>query len=1340
MSTKGRWFSRLFLFHKNSIDFVLPRAVICLLPQLLLLAVSSYQLPAQTATPVNVATWRYDLTHQGKNTQETLLTPANVVSGSFGKLFSLAVDGHVYAQPLYVNGLTMGDGKVHNVIFVATEHDSIYAFDADTNGGANTLPLWEVSLLSPSHGAGPTGVTTVPSSDLGTNDLVPEIGITGTPAINLATQTMYVVSATKENGVYFQRLHAINLITGAEQPNSPVVIQGSVPGTGKGSSGGMLSFSPEWSMNRGALDYYNGYIYIPFGSHGDNGPWHGWVYAYNAATLAQTGLICMSPNAIGNGVWGAGAGLPIDQGPVFDRIFLPTGNGTYSGYPPITSGSNFGDSIVTLSLANGGLTAVDAFTVFNQASLSAADLDQGSGGLLMPPDQPGSYPHILIQAGKEGRILVLNRDNLGGYVPGGTYNTNALQDLPNAVGGMWSTPAYWNGNVYFWGSSDRAKMFQLNGGMLMTSPSSTSTIKSSFPSPSFVISSNGTQNGIAWATRADQYNTNGSEILYAFDATDLSKILYESDSAPRDDAGPANKFVVPVITNGKVYLGAAYQVDVYGLLGEEPVAGAPVMNPDGGSFINSVQVTLSSSTPTANIYYTLDGSVPTPANTLYVSPIILNSGTTVRAIASAPGYLQSAVTTAFFQDGNQAPPVTVSPAAGTYNTLQQVVLSDSDPLATIFYTLDGSTPTAASTTYTKPITVAASTVIKAIVIDPNLAQASNITNAPYVISPSGTFINFGNGFSSVTGMKLNGFANNNDDSRLQLTTGATNQAGSAFYTQAVNIQAFTTNFTFQLSNAIADGFTFTIQNVGPSALGQSGAALGYSSTSRGAITSSVAVKFDIHNNAGEGSDSTGVYTAGAMPTVPAVNLTPSGIILASGDTIQAAITYDGTTLTLTLNDVVVGKTFTYSTPINIPQIVGGNTAYVGFTGGSGGSGASQKIITWTYAAQTAANATAPPLFSIPAGVYSAPQSVALASPTQGAAVYYTTNGTTPTTASTLYTGPVTVGYGNTTLQAIAVAPGLNPSSVSSETFLIIQPVTPTPTLSPAGGTYGTGLTVTIADSDTSAVLYYTLDGSQPSVASTVYSGPIPVSASAVVNAVAIDPAMVPSTVVSATYIVSSGAPGTIDFGNGFSSTIGLGLNGSSAVTNNLLQLTSTVNQAGSAFWKSPVNIQSFTSSVSFQLVKAIADGFTFTIQNFGPTAMGVGGSSLGYGSTNVKSGLTTSSLALKFDIHNNAGEGNNSTGIYTNAAIPTVPAVTIPATSVILSSGDIIQALLTYNGITLTLTLTDTVTNKTFTQAFTVNIPQIVGGTTAYVGFTGGTGGSGATQNILSWTFGSTPP
>jgi hypothetical protein len=1458
---------------------------------------------AQTAAPVDVTTWRYDTTHAGQNTQELALTPSNVNPASFGKLFSLSVDGYVYAQPLYVNGLTMKDGLVHNVLFVATQHDSLYAFDADTNGGANAQPLWQASMTSPAYGAA-AGATTVPNSDVGTADIVPEIGIVGTPAINLATNTLYVVSKTKENGAYVQRLHAINLITGAEQPNSPTAIQATVAGTGNGSSGGQLAFSPLWQMNRGALDYYNGHVYIPFGSHGDNGPWHGWVIAYDATTLAQTAVLCLSANGTGNGIWAAGGGMPIDSGGTAGRLYLSTGNGTYSAYPPLSTSTGFGDSLVQLDLANGGLTPSDAFTPFNQAALSSADTDQGSGGILLPPDQQGSFPHILIQVGKEGRILVLNREKMGGYLPGGTYNANILQDIDGQTNGLWSTPAYWNGNVYMWAKGDTAKQFTLNNGVLGTTRSSASTVTSAFPGASFVVSSDGVQNGIAWAVKTDAYTTNGSEVLYAFDANNLATLLYESDTNSRDDAGPANKFVVPVVTNGKVYIGAAYQVDIYGLLAGAPVAATPVITPNGGDFAAAQSVTLTSATSSASLYYTLDGSTPTSISQAYTGPFTLQANTVLRAIASASGYLQSAVGTASFSFGQQTPAVTFLPAGGTYNIKQQVTLAETDSSAVVYYTLDGSTPTTSSTRYTGPITVSSTATINALAMDPALL-ASNVSSAAYVIEPGAASINYGSGFASVQGLTLNGSTVNSDDSRLQLTNGGLYQAGSMFYSQPVNVQTFTTDFAFQLSSAQADGFTFTIQNMGSTALGSSGGYLGYAGQAPNpGITNSVAVKFDIYNNSGEGTDSTGVYTNGAMPTVPAVNIASSGIQLNSGDSIRAHLTYDGTNLSMTLTDSVTNKTFTLTQAINIPQVVGSNTAYVGFTGGTGGLTASQKILTWTYASQPLASATAAPVFSPTAGsyqatqtvsltsstpgavihfttdsttptanstVYTAPilvgsgtttvqaiatatgfsqsavstatyvitpvvtaaptfgpaagsyttaqtvtladstkgavihyttngttptatsptytapisvgtgtttvqaiatatgysqsavstatyvitagaaaaptfgpaagsyttaQTVTLADSTKGAVIHYTTNGTTPTPTSPTYTAPISVGTGTTTVQAIATATGYSQSSVSTSTYVVTPPPAAAPTFSPAAGTYTTAQTVTLADNTPGATIYYTTNGTTPTTASPVYTAPLQVAATETISAIAVSSGAQPSTVVTSTYTIPNG----INYGNGFSSAQGLTLNGSTALSNGVLQITNGgLNQAGSVFSSQPLNIQAFTTDFTFQLSSAKAEGFTFTIQNTGPKALGSSGAYLGYAGLSPNPGITKS-IAIKFDFYSDAGEGTDSTGIYVNGAMPTTPAVSLASTGIQLDSGDAMHAHFTYDGTTFSMTLTDTVTGKSASITQSGNIAQIVGANTAYIGFTGSTGSLSAIQKLLTWTFTSGAP
>ena len=816
---------------------------------------------------VSVTTWRYDTFRTGQNLSETLLTPARVNSATFGKLFSYSVDGYVYAQPLYLATPS------RNLVFVATEHDSVYAFDGDRN-----QQVWKANLLDAAHGVVHSAAP-VSSTLVGANDIVPEIGITGTPVIDPVADTLYVVAKSYESGAYVNRLHALNVTTGAERPSSPIVIRGSVPGAGVGTTGGMVSFNPQWELNRAGLLLYNNTVYVAFASHGDNGPYHGWVFAYDADSLQQTGIFNTSPNGKGNGVWGSGAGLAADTVNGVPRMFFATGNfiGSGPGGPdptiPYTNTQNYSNAIVRLDLSNGGLRVVDEWTPFDQAKLSAGDSDQTSGGVLILPDQPGAHPHELIQVGKNGRIEVLDREDLGGF---NTYN-NVVQEISGQIGGLWGTPAYWNGNVYFWGIDDYLKQFELTAGQLSAIPKATGPVHSFYPGASPVVSSNGASGGIVWALRTDAYVDGRREVLYAFDANNVASQLYSSaEMGARDVAGKAVKFVVPIVANGKVYIGAQGEVDVYGLL-----AGAP-------------------------------------------------------AVAPAPG---------------------VSPAPGVYSTAQNVTLSDSLSGATLYYTTDGTSPTKASKRYTGPIAVSSTTTISAIAVASGYVD-SPIMSATYTIGVAAG-INFSNGFSSAAGLSLNGSAVNTDDSRLQLTTGTAYQAGSVFWTTPVDVQNFVTDFTFQLSGTppIADGITFAIQSNSPTALGATGGALGFGPGSRSGIPNSVAIKFDVFSNSGEGSNSTGLYTNGAAPIQPSLNLAGTGIVLGSGDTISCHLVYDGTTLSLTLTDPVSGGSYSHSFAVNIPQAVHSTTAYVGFTGGTGGLTASQKILTWTFASRAPAAAS-----------------------------------------------------------------------------------------------------------------------------------------------------------------------------------------------------------------------------------------------------------------------------------------------------------------------------------------------------------------------------------------------
>ena len=1078
-------------------------------------------LPASAQT--SILTQHYDNSRTGQNTAETMLTTSNVNSSAFGKLFWIPVDGYVYAQPLYVPGVTIPGKGIHNVLYIATEHDSLYAVDAD-----NGAPLWSVSYLI-------NGATTLLTSDVGgTQDINPEMGITGTPTIDPLTNTLYVVVNTKEGTNIVYRLHAVDITTGAEKFGGPMLMTASVPGSAPDGNGSTVPFNPQWANQRPGLLLLNGFLYIGFGSHGDNGPWHGWVLAYNATTLQQTGAWCTSPNGKGNGIWGAGSGLTADAA---GNIYVATGNGddtVATPAPPPSTTIDYGDSIVKLGVTNGIPVPVDYFTPWNQASLSSGDTDLGSGGVIALPNQPGPFPHILIQAGKQGEIYVVNRDQLTSdgshYCNGCTSDPEIIQPLAGATGGLWSMPAYWNGQIYMWGNAGHLVAYSLTNGMLSQSPTSSSAESSNFPGSTPVVSSSGTTNGIVWAVESDAYTTSGPAILRAYTATNVSNLLYASNlTAGRDTLGNAVKFVVPVVTNGKVYVGAQKEVDVFGLTAGWPQTVAPAFNPLAGSYATGVQVAISSTTANATIFYTTDGSTPTGTSTLYTGPISVNATTTFNAVAIANGFLQSTVASATFTIGSATAPPDFSPAGGTYSSSQTVQLSDTTPNPTIYYTTDGSQPTHASPQYTTPIAVTSTSTIKAIASSSGLND-SPVSTATYTINPNATVINFGMGFSTPTGMQRNG-STDLDDSRLQLTNGGQSEAGSAFFTTPVNISNFTTDFTFQLSNAQADGMTFTIQNssAGPAALGPAGGGLGYGPDAPGGtpgISNSIAVKFDLYSNDGEGDDSTGLYTNGASPTVPATNMTSSGVILNNGDTMSVHITYDGATLSMTITDFSVNATFSTSWPINIPQTIGGNNAFVGFTAGTGGLTASQKIETWTFASTPSGTTQVQaPLITPGSESFSGTASVSITDATGGSAIYYTTDGSAPVPGqgTTKQYGTAFTLSSTTTVNAMATAPGDANSAAATATYTLVptQPA-PTPIITPKGGKISTTQPISITDASTGAAIFFTIDGSTPSpgVGTTQQFGlPFTLPASATVKAIATASGFATSAVSAQTFTV-----------------------------------------------------------------------------------------------------------------------------------------------------------------------------------------------------------------------------
>ncbi len=504
-----------------------------------------------SSSGTDVTTYHNDVARTGQNTTETKLTQANVNSATFGLLHNLSVDGRVDAEPLYLSQLSIS-GVAHNVVFVMTEHDSAYAFDADTG-----TKLWQVSLL----GAGETT-----SDDRGCGQVSPEIGITSTPVIDRkagAHGILYAVAMSKNSTTYFQRLHALDITTGAEVNGGPVTVQATYPGTGDNSSGGIVTFDPKQYKERAGLLLLNGAIYTSWASHCDFDPYTAWVMAYNPATLAQTVVLNLTPNGTRGSIWQSGGGLAADpQG----NIYALMANGTFdttldsNGFP---NKQDYGNAFVKMSTAGGTLKVADYFNMSTTVSESGADTDLGSGGPMVLPDSSYGTANTLnlaVGAGKDGNIYVVNRNNMGKFSPNAN---NVYQELAGAVrNGVWGVPAYFNSMVYYCDVNGTLKSFSIVTGKLSTTPVHTGA---SFTYPGVLpsVSANGTSSGIVWAIE----NT-GTAVLHAYAANDLTQELYNSNQAAssRDHFGTGNKFITPMIADGKVFAATTNSVAVFGLL------------------------------------------------------------------------------------------------------------------------------------------------------------------------------------------------------------------------------------------------------------------------------------------------------------------------------------------------------------------------------------------------------------------------------------------------------------------------------------------------------------------------------------------------------------------------------------------------------------------------------------------------------------------------------------------------------------------------------------------------------------------------------------------------------
>jgi len=509
--------------------------------------------PPPPAGSTDVVTYHNDNARTGQNLNETTLTTSNVNSGTFGKLFTIPADGKVNAEPLYLSNLTINQAA-HNVLFVASEHGTVYAFDADTG-----TMLWQVSTLQ-------SGETT--SDDHGCGQISPEIGITSTPVIDRSAGThgtIYVVAMSKDgSGGYHQRLHALDVTTGAEEFGGPKEIVATFPGSGDNSSNGTVTFDPSQYAQRSGLLLLNGVIYTAWTSHCDARPYTGWIISYDQKTLAQVSVLNLTPNGNEGAIWMSGAGPAADSN---GNIFVLDANGSFdstldaNGFP---SQGDYGNAFLKISTTSNQLAVADYFEMSNQAQENGSDQDLGSGGALVLPDlkdNAGTTWHLAVGAGKDGNIYVVNRDAMGKF----SANTNNIhQELAGALaGGIWSMPAYFNNTVYYGAVGNNIRAFAISNAQLRSSPVSQTSTAFTYPGATPSISANGTGNAILWATE----NTSPA-VLHAYDATNLTRELYNSNQASngRDQLASGNKFITPMIVNGKVYVGTTTGVGVFGLL------------------------------------------------------------------------------------------------------------------------------------------------------------------------------------------------------------------------------------------------------------------------------------------------------------------------------------------------------------------------------------------------------------------------------------------------------------------------------------------------------------------------------------------------------------------------------------------------------------------------------------------------------------------------------------------------------------------------------------------------------------------------------------------------------
>ena len=642
-----------------------------------------------TRASVAVLTQHNNLAHTGANLEETVLTVANVNTNQFGLLGTRAVDDQIYAQPLVMTNVTIPGKGVHNIVIVATVNDSVYAFDADDL--TVTAPYWTASFINPPNIVAPanTDLSALGACGGSYQDFTGNIGIVGTPVIDPVAGTIYMVARTKEFGSTFvQRLHALDVRTGQERTNSPMVIAATYPGNGDGSVNGVITFDPTLQNQRPGLSLIKGVVYIAWASHCDLGPYHGWVMGYDATNLTQVVVYNDTPNGGNGGIWMSGAGISADTN---GNLYLAVGNGDV-GYPGNPRDLiNRGESLLKLTRNGSNLNVSSWFTPFNYAALEYGDIDLGSAGILLIPGTT-----LALSGGKEGKLYLVNRDSMGGLSASTNADTNIPQSFnvsgasdPNDIHG---SPVWWDGggsaSAYVWAESDYLRQYKFNrAANLFTTPqfaNSPTPAPIGMPGGILAISANDTNagSGIVWA--AHQYSGDANQevrpgILHAYNAQNVSQELWNSEQiSARDGVGNFAKFVPPTVANGKVYLATfSGRLNVYG--NAAGWVALPVITPSGGAFANSVTVTLSDATPGAAIYYTVDGSLPTTNSLHYTTTFILTNTTVINAKGFKAGYVDSGVAVAAFL--NNAAVGNGTGLLGEYYSSQLMTFTNSPTLA-----------------------------------------------------------------------------------------------------------------------------------------------------------------------------------------------------------------------------------------------------------------------------------------------------------------------------------------------------------------------------------------------------------------------------------------------------------------------------------------------------------------------------------------------------------------------------------------------------------------------------------------------------------------------------------